>query len=293
MIIDAHQHFWNLNRAEYAWLSRPGNEEINRNIEFEDLEPILVRNGIDQTVLVQAADSDADTDYLLEVAERHDRVAGVVVYVPLHLPAEAAARLELLQPLPAVVGVRNLIHDQPDPDWLLRPDVGESLGLLEERRVPFDVVSVLPRHLQHVPALSERYPQLRMVIDHLSKPPIRAADDGKWRSLMKAAAANPNVYAKVSGLYPAAGPIDAWEVDDLRPAFNFAVELFGAQRLMFGSDWPVSVLAGGYDRVWKALSALIGELDSSARNAILAGTASSFYGLPAGQPPDAGPARGD
>lgn len=280
MVIDAHQHFWNLERAEYDWLSRPGNEEINRDFEFDDLEPILLRHGISRTVLVQAADSDADTDYLLEVCSRHEQIAGVVAYVALHRPAEAAARLDLLKKLPSVVGVRNLIHDQPDPDWLLRPDVCESLGLLEERRVPFDVVSVLPRHLQHVPTLSERFPQLRMVIDHLSKPPIRAGDDRQWRSLIAAAAANPNVYAKISGLYPAAGALDAWEIEDLRAAFEAAVELFGADRLMFGSDWPVAILAGGYDRVWDALSTLLGDLDISARDAILAGTASSFYGLP-------------
>lgn len=280
MVIDAHQHFWNVERSEYAWLGRPGNEAINHTIGFADLAPILHRNGISRTVLVQADDTDADTEYLLEVARCHETVGGVVAYVPLHKPEEAAARLDRLSSDPLVVGVRNLIHDRQDPDWLLRSDVNASLALLAEREVPFDVVSVLPRHLEHVPALSERHPRLRIVIDHLSKPPIKAGDDRRWRALLAAAAANPNVYAKVSGLYPAAGALDDWDVDDLRPAFEFAVEIFGASRLMYGSDWPVAVLAGGYDRVWAALSVLIGELDPPARNAILADTARSFYRLP-------------
>jgi L-fuconolactonase len=279
VIIDAHQHFWNLSRAKYEWLDRTDNEAINRSIEFADVEPLLTRNGIDRTVLVQAADNDEDTDYLLDVAAEHSRVAGVVVFVALDEPKRASARLDELRRNPLVVGVRNLIHDQPDPDWLLRPDVGEGLALLEERNIPFDIVSVLPRHLEHVPTLCRRYPALLMVIDHLSKPPIKADGHAMWRHRLAAAAESPHVFAKVSGLYPAAGPLDEWDVDDLRASFDTALEVFGPDRLMFGSDWPVSILAGGYDRVWDALAQLCGELDPDARDAILFRTAESFYGL--------------
>ncbi len=284
MVIDAHLHLWNLRRSDYAWLRGPEDDKINRTIEWAEAEPLLTRNGISRAILVQADDTDADTDYLLEVSAGHDRVSGVVVYVPLHSPAEAAQRLDdLTAATTKIVGVRNLIHDRPDPDWLLRPDVGEGLALLAERDIPFDVVSVLPRHLEHVATLSQRHPRLRMVIDHLSKPPIKAGQAAdEWRSLLAAAAASPNVYAKVSGLYPATGPLDDWGPEDIRPFFEFAYQIFGPERLMFGSDWPVSVLAGGYDRVWRGLSVLFGELDQPARDAILAGTASSFYGLPAG-----------
>lgn len=280
MIVDAHQHFWNLDRAEYPWLG-PDLAEINRTIEFGELVPILHRTGIDRTVLVQSADNDDDTAYMLDVAAHHPEVAGVVVYVPLDRPAEAARRLDELWPDPVVVGVRNLIHDQPDPDWLLRADVDEGLAILADRGVPFDVVSVLPRHLEHVVTLSHRHPRLRIVIDHLSKPPIKAGSDQPWRTLITEAARNPNVFAKVSGLYPAAGPIDVWDLRDLRPWFEFAYELFGADRLMYGGDWPICLTAGGYDRVWAALSTLVGELDPSDREAVLANTARSYYGLPA------------
>ncbi len=289
MIIDAHVHLWNLRRSDYAWLHGPGNDKINRTIEWAEIEPLLRSNGISRAILVQADDTDSDTDYLLEVAAGHDQVSGVVAYVPLHSPAEAAKRLDRIRDGHKVVGVRNLIHDRPDPDWLLRPDVDEGLALLAERDIPFDVVSVLPRHLEHVATLSQRHPRLRMVIDHLSKPPIKAADDGQWRSLLAAAAASRNVYAKVSGLYPAAGALDDWDPEDIRPSFEFAYQTFGPERLMFGSDWPVSVLAGGYERVWRGLSALFAELGQPARDAILAGTASSFYGLHA----DAGRTNND
>lgn len=280
MIIDAHLHLWNLGQSDYAWLRGSGTEAIARTIEWAELAPFLERNGISRAVLVQSDDSDGDTDYLLNVAASQEQVSGVVIYVPLHRPAEAAKRLDRLkaddQP---VVGVRNLIHDRPDPDWLLRPEVNEGLAMLAERDIPLDIPSVLPRHLEHIATLSRRHSRLRMVIDHLSKPPIKAGNDGEWRSLLAAAAASRNVYAKVSGLYPAAGRLDDWDVADIRPAFEFAYQTFGPERLMYGSDWPVSVLAGGYDRVWRALSALFGSLDPAARDAILARTATSFYGL--------------
>ena len=187
------------------------------------------------------------------------------------------AALERLTGRPKFAGIRTLIHDQPDPDWLLRPDVGAGLALLEQRDVPFDVIAVLPRHLAHVPVLSDRYPRLRMVLDHLSHPPLGRYDWEPWRTLLRAAAANPLVYAKVSGLYP---PRAGWTAADIRPYVEFAIELFGPGRLMFGSDWPVAELAGGYERVWTALSAILGEASAPDRDATLGGTASAFYRLP-------------
>jgi L-fucono-1,5-lactonase len=142
--------------------------------------------------------------------------------------------------------------------------------------VPFDVIAVLPRHLEHVPVLSERYPGLRMVLDHLSHPPLGRDDREPWRTLLRAAAANPLVYAKVSGLYP---PRAEWSAADIRPYVAFAIELFGPGRLMFGSDWPVAELAGGYRRVWGAISPILGELPRADRDAVLGGTARAFYRL--------------
>lgn len=282
VVIDAHQHFWNPSRAAYDWLG-PELAPINRAIEFPELEPLLREAGVDHTVLVQSADNREDTDYMFEVAGAHPEIAAVVAWVPLDDPAAVAAQLPELLRNPAFVGVRNLIHTKQDPDWLLRPEVDEGLGLLEAQDVPFDVVSVLPRHLELVPALSHRHPRLRMVIDHLSKPPIKVGRQEPWRELISRAAENPLVHAKVSGLYPAVGDLADWTADDVRPFFEIALDVFGPDRLMFGGDWPISVLAGGYIRVWEQLSILFDELETVDRAAILGGTAAHFYRIPPDQ----------
>lgn len=279
-IIDAHQHFWNPARAAYDWLTSDLHP-INRAIEFDDLAPLLTATGVQRTVLVQSADNWDDTAYMFETADAHAEIAAVVAWVPLDDPARVAELLPVLRGHHAFAGIRNLIHTRPDPDWLLRPDVDEGLSLLEDAGVPFDVVSVLPRHLELVPIVSERHPRLRMVIDHLSKPPIKAPSPQPWRSLIARAAENPLVCAKVSGLYPAVGDQTDWDAEDIRPFFEDALDIFGPDRLMFGGDWPISVLAGGYVRVWEQLNVLIGELGGADRAAILGGTAARFYGITA------------
>jgi L-fuconolactonase len=278
VVTDAHLHLWDVTRHRYEWLERPENSAIRRTFGYADFEARASAAGVDRAVLVQAADDTADTDAMFAVARDHQRIAGVVGWVPLDRPDEAAAALERLAGRPKFAGIRTLIHDQPDPDWLLRPDVGEGLALLEQRGVPFDVIAVLPRHLEHVPVLSERYPRLRMVLDHLSHPPLGRGDWEPWRTLLRAAAANPLVYAKVSGLYP---PGADWTAADIRPYAEFAIELFGPGRLMFGSDWPVAELSGGYQRVWAAIRQVLDGLPAVGQDAILGGTASAFYRLDA------------
>ena len=276
MVIDAHLHLWDTGRLRYEWLRRPENTAINRTFGFDDFKSRAVASGVDRAVLVQADDSDADTDAMLEVAAAHPEIAGVVAWVPLDRPAEAAARLDELKNHPAFSGIRTLIHDQPDPDWLLRPEVGEGLALLEQRGIPFDVIAVLPRHLAHVPVLSERYPALRMVLDHLAHPPLGGTGTGEWRTLIAAAASNPLVCAKVSGLYP---PHQDWTADDLTEVAEFATGLFGPERLMFGSDWPVAELSGGYAKVRTELARLFAQLSPAGREAVLGGTAARVYAL--------------
>ncbi|MBO0805622.1 MAG: amidohydrolase family protein [Nocardiopsaceae bacterium] len=280
MIIDAHLHLWDTERHRYEWLLRPGNEALNRPFGFGDFAARAASAGVDAGVLVQADDAAADTEMMFEVARARASIAGVVGWVPLDRPEEAARALEGLCGRPKFAGIRALIHDQPDPDWLLRPSVDEGLGLLEDRGVPFDVVAVLPRHLAHVPVLSQRHPRLPMVLDHLAHPPLghaRREDWEPWRSLLRAAAENPLVHAKVSGLYP---PRPDWDAGDIRPYVEYAVEVFGAERLMAGSDWPVAEQGGGYQRVWGAVARVIGELPEPSREAMLGGTARRFYGLP-------------
>jgi L-fuconolactonase len=275
MIVDAHQHVWDLARSSYAWLG-PQVPQWNRTFTFDELLPHLRRNGVDATVLVQSDDQDADTDLMLEVADQHPEVAAIVAYVPLDRPERAAERLAELRQDSRVVGVRNLIHDLPDPDWILRPDVDEGLGLLEDAGVTFDYVAVLPRHLEHVPTLSERHPRLRLVIDHLAKPPIGASGAEPWWSLIAVAAENPLVHAKVSGLYPGTAP-DSWTPDSIRPFVDRALDLFGPSRLMYGGDWPICVAAGGYDRVFEGLARVLSVLSAADRERVWAGTAREFY----------------
>jgi L-fuconolactonase len=276
-IVDAHQHFWDPQRVDYPWLSTSF-PELDRTIGFEDLAPLLGSAGVDATVLVQSADSAEDNDAMFEMADQHPEIAGVVAWLPLDRPSEAELMLEELLRRERFVGVRNLIHVRPDPDWVLSGTVSTSLGLLESAGIPFDLVSELPRHLGHVTVLCERHPGLRIVIDHLSKPPIGRSDREPWASLMARAAESPNVYAKVSGLYPGSD-LRRWSVEDIRPIVHYAVELFGAERLMFGSDWPICEVAGGYEVVVGALFDVFEDFAEPEREALLGGTAASVYGL--------------
>jgi len=279
VIIDAHQHVWNLDRARYDWLG-PEVAAINRSFELEEALRSMARAEVSGTVLVQAADNAEDTAFMLSVADRHPEVVGVVAWVPLDAP-DVAGQLQRLRRDPRVVGIRNLIHDRPDPDWILRSDVDAGLGALEAEGVPFDYVTAVPSGLARLPVISARHPELRVVVDHLGKPPV-GGDAGArrhWRGLLAEAARNPLVFAKLSGLYPASGAMDVWTPEGVRPFVEDAVEVFGAERLMWGSDWPVSVLAGGYDRIWDGLAPLFASLAASERAAVLGGTATDFYRL--------------
>jgi L-fuconolactonase len=277
MIVDAHQHFWNLEKVAYPWLG-PRHGVIHRTFEAPELEPLLRDAGVDRTVIVQAMDSAEDTAYMLDTAARYDWVAGVVGWVPLDRPQEARERLAEYVRHPAFKGVRHLIHEEADPDWIVRPSVIEGLKALASFGLTFDVVAVFPNHLKHVPTLARLVPDLKMVIDHLAKPPIRTKGWEPWASQLAEAASYPNVYAKISGLNTAADP-DHWTAADLKPYIDFARKHFTADRLMFGSDWPVSLLAGDYRRVFDATREAVADYSEEERQAIFGRTAVRFYRL--------------
>ncbi|TQS40796.1 amidohydrolase family protein [Cryptosporangium phraense] len=274
LIVDAHQHLWDIDALEYAWLT-PDAGPIHRTFGFDELEPQLDECGVDRTVLVQAEPSLADTDSMLAQADAHPRIAAVVGWVPLLDPEATARALASYGKDPRYVGVRHQVHDEPDPDWILRPAVQESLGLVAADGLTWDQIATIPRHLEHVPTLAEAFPELRIVIDHLAKPPIAGNGWQPWATLLARAGEYPNVYAKLSGLDTAAAP--DWTADDLRRYVDHGLAVFGPGRLMWGSDWPVSVLGGGYRRTWDAIRQLIAPED---RAAILGGTASAFYRFP-------------
>ena len=213
---------------------------------------------------------------MLAVAAAEPWVRGVVAWVPLDDPAATANALDA-RDAPVLCGVRHLIHREPDPDWLLRPAVMPGLREVARRGLTFDVVAVFPDHLRHVPTLADALPDLTLVIDHLAKPPYRAPGWQAWRRQITAAARRPNVVAKVSGLTTAAGP--GWTGEELRPALEVALEAFGADRLLFGSDWPVCLLASSYAEHLEVLERLIGSLAADERAAIMGGTATRVYRL--------------
>jgi L-fuconolactonase len=276
--VDAHQHFWSLQEVDYPWLTPARYGPIHRDFGPEDLEPLLRAAGITHTITVQAANSFADTDAMLSRADDHAWIAAVTGWVPLLEPREAERALERYCRRPAFRGVRHLVHDEPDPDWLLRAPVRESLGLLAEREVVFEIPAVFPRHLVHVPRLAAELPELTIVIDHLAKPPIANGELEPWATQLTAAAAHPNVFAKVSGLNTVADP-EHWSAEDLRPFVEAAIREFGPDRLMFGSDWPVCLMAGDYVRVWEETVRALEWVSEPAVDAVLGGTAAAVYRL--------------
>ena len=272
-VVDAHLHVWDLERSEYAWLT-PQLGPLYATFTPEQAHGELEAAGIAAAVLVQAEDSERDTDLMLAAAERHPWIAGVVGWVQLDDPAVAERQLDRRQHQPRFRGVRHLVHDDPRDDFLLLPAVRRSLRLLADRGIPFDVPDAWPRHLAATADLAAALDDLRIVVDHLGKPPFGGADWDAWRDTLRAVAARPNTTAKVSGLQVPGRP---FTVDEVRPAWEVALELFGPARLMWGSDWPLTVPAGGYGHAWNVMSALIAELSPQEQVQILSGTARSTY----------------
>lgn len=273
-VIDAHQHFWT---ADAPFLT-PEWGPLRRAFAPSDLAGELAAAEIDGTVSVQSDNTYDDTKAMLRHAVENDFVLGVVGWVPLLDVAEASRAIDVFSQHPQFCGVRHLNHTEPDPDWLARDALVPGLRLLADRQLTFDVVAVQPRHLEHIVALAERLPELRILIDHLAKPPIRDGGWEPWATLLARAAACHNVYAKVSGLNTAAVH-DSWSATTLQPYVDHALHEFGPERLMFGSDWPVATLAGDYQTVWQETNKTLIGLSDDERAAVLGGTAVRLYRL--------------
>lgn len=279
-IIDTHIHIWNLSRARYAWLD--GDTSIlNRTYELQELLPSFQAAGVWRGVLVQAANNAEDTHLMLEAAAQHEQIAGVVGWLPLMDPV-ATQRLLTEQYLhnKYFKGVRHLIHNEPDPQWLLQPEVLEGLAVLEKNDIPYDIVGINHQHLEAAIEVAEKLPGLRLVLDHLNQPPISARERfGRWGELMKAISANPNVSVKISGLGTAAGG-RGWKEEDVEPYIEFVLQTFGSERCFCGGDWPVSLLAGDYEMHWAAYRKILSRLlDAADLNKVLHDNACAFYHL--------------
>ncbi|MDO6748594.1 amidohydrolase family protein [Gilvimarinus sp. 1_MG-2023] len=272
--IDAHQHVWQLNRGDYHWLT-PELTPLYRDFLARDLQPLLERAGVSKTVLVQAAASVEETEYMLDLAETTDFIAGVVGWVDMEQKGSVET-LERLASHSALKGIRPMIQDIVDPRWMLKPELDAIFSVLIERGLSFDAL-ITPSHLDALEVLLGRYPQLKVVIDHAAKPNIACGMDEPWRKKISRIAANSHAYCKLSGLITEAGEHGSF--DDLTPYLSHLLSSFGADRLMWGSDWPVLTLAASYDDWVGASEAFIGRLDDAQQAAIWGKTAQAFYNL--------------
>jgi L-fuconolactonase len=274
-VIDSHQHFWEVGRFHYPWMTRDLGV-LYRDYLPEQLEPILRANGVTQTVLVQASNSVAESRWLLSLADANSFIAGVVGWVDLMSPA-VDAELDELTAHPKFKGVRHLVESEPEDDWLVQPAVLAGLKRLASYGLSYDLL-VHTRHLRYVPEVARNCPELRLVVDHLAKPPIARNEIKEWLTALEPVAALPNIHCKLSGLVTEAD-WTSWQPHDLRPFIDCALELFGVDRLMFGSDYPVCLLAATYDRVLDAFQEILKGLSEPDREKIFSENAARFYRL--------------
>ena len=275
MRIDSHQHFWNLAAVDYFWMPK-GHPVLSRNYLPADLWPIYERNLFDGSVVVQAAHNDAEADWLLSLAAAEERILGVVAWADLQSPS-LGRRLDHLQNQRKFVGIRHIVHDEPDVNWLLRPAVIEGLRELARRGIPYDLL-LKPPHLPVAIEVMNRVPDLRCVIDHLAKPYIALGQVEPWLEGIKTLAQIPTMHVKLSGMITEAA-IPGWKSADLVPYVQHVLALFGPQRSMFGSDWPVCLLAGTWKEVLAAFTQSVGPIPQAERNELVGDTAARFYGL--------------
>lgn len=275
--IDAHHHFWQLSKPfNYQWLNAPALAKIHRDFLPEHLRPLIESVHVDKTIFVQTQHDVAENRWVLALAEQHDFLAGVVGWVDLASP-HCERQLLDFKDHPKFVGVRHVIQDEPDDNFIIRDDVLRGLRVLEEHRVPFDLL-FYEKHLRHAATLARQLPDLPLVIDHLAKPHIKEKKIDDWLPHLRAAAQFPNVYCKLSGMITEAD-WQHWKPADLRPYVQAALDCFGPDRCMFGSDWPVCELAGTYQQVHQALVEALGPISKTERDAIFGGTAIRFYRL--------------
>ena len=275
MRIDSHQHFWRYDAARYPWIGERM-QVLRRDYLPAELEPLLAATGFGGTIAVQAEQAAAETEWLLELALRHDFIRGVVGWVDLCSPsvgdklARHAGRAKL-------VGVRHIVHDEPDDDFLLRADFRSGIARLREHALVYDLL-LFPKHLSRAVKLVAEFPEQPFVLDHIAKPVIRDGLVSPWREDLRQLAEFPNVSCKLSGMVTEAR-WNEWRPEDLRPYLDVVLDAFGAERLMIGSDWPVCTLAGDYARTMGVVVEWSGRLAADEREGILGGNAARVYRL--------------
>jgi L-fuconolactonase len=274
MRIDSHQHFWRYSAEEYPWMKPEW--PIRRDYLPADLEPELKASGLDGCVAVQARQSLEETRWLLELAERSAIVKGVVGWVDLR-SANVRAELEEFVSRPKFVGVRHVVQDEPDDRFMLREDFQRGIGQLHAFGLTYDIL-IYPRQLPAAVELVRRFPEQRFVLDHLAKPLIGDGVLSPWRDQLRELAALPNVMCKVSGMVTEAR-WNEWRAEDFRPYLDATFEAFGVERLMYGSDWPVALLAASYEQVFGLVRDYVVALGAEAEGKVFGQNAARFYDL--------------
>ena len=271
--VDSHHHFWDVSKLDYPWMP-PGPSVVRRNYLPRDLKPLIDEVSIQKTVLVQAYQSLEEANFLLDIAESTEFVAGVVVWVDIQSPS-VGDDLDALMQRDKLVGIRHQVEDDPDDDWLVRDSTIHGLQEIAARDLAYDML-VKPRHMRNVPTVAGRVPGLRMVVDHIAKPFIEDQVISPWDSLMNEIAYIPGIHCKVSGMVTEADHSN-WKVEDLAPYVSHVKEAFGIERLMFGSDWPVCLFAASYREVLNAAIEAIGPMTEEERAGFMGGNATRFY----------------
>lgn len=278
MIVDSHHHFWDrsLDQFDNSWQESDNLKKICRTYLPEHLKPLIDAAGVDKTVFVQTQHNVEENRWVLGLAEANDWIAGVVGWVDLASP-DCESQIEEFKDHPKFVGIRHVVQDEPDDDFMIRDDIMRGLGVLEKHEVPYDLLFYV-KHLKHAKTVANRFPNAKFVINHLAKPVIKEGKTDGWLEHFVEAAKCDNVWCKLSGMVTEAD-WENWKADDLKPYVDTALEHFGAKRCMFGSDWPVCELAASYQEVFDALTHCIGGVSESERADILGANAIDFYGL--------------
>jgi L-fuconolactonase len=271
MKIDAHQHFWNPARGDYGWMDSEGAKPLRKLVMPKDMAPHLKTCGIDHTVLVQAAPTVAETEYMLGIADSHDFIAKVVGWVDFE-NRDDLKQLTRLAKHPKFAGVRPMIQDLQDAEWMHRRDVQWAFDAIIDLDLTFDALGY-PIHLDPFQRLFDKYPNMRTVIDHCMKPVIRENQFDDWARRMATIAKATPVFCKLSGIATESRP--GWTVDTLKPYAAHVIESFGPNRVMWGSDWPVLELNGTYGSWHDAAQGYVGS--GAVNAAIFGGTAATFY----------------
>jgi L-fuconolactonase len=272
MKIDSHQHFWKYNRAHQVWMT-DAMAVLRRDYLPDELKPLLQTAGFDGTIAVQARQMIEETEWLLELADQHPLIKGVVGWVDLRSP-ELRQQLEKVAPHPKLVGVRHVVQDEPDDAFMLRPEFRRGIAMLREYGLTYDLL-LFPKHLPVGVKLVEEFPGQPFVLDHIAKPFIREGTLSPWREELRRLAEFPNVFCKLSGLVTEA-KWKQWQPRDFEPYLDVVFEAFGPERLMIGSDWPVCTLSGDYAATMNLVKNYVPERD---RDAVLGGTCARFYRL--------------